>query len=92
MTELETMQFYKILEMVQRDLAHLGTYERDFERVRTAADSAVLHNDIFQYNNIMERIHYLCIHITQNLSIHEDMITERRTWEHTRVKDRGDYT
>ena len=92
MTELETTQFYAILEMVEKDLAHLRTYDRDFKRVRSAANGAVLYNDTFQYNEIMERIHYLCIHITQNLSLHEDMITERRTWEHTRVKDRGDYT
>ena len=57
MTELETMQFYKILELVQKDLAHLRSYDRDFERVRSAANGAVLYNDIFQYNNIMERIH-----------------------------------
>ena len=92
MTELETMHFYKILEMVQRDLAHLGTYERDFERVRTAADSAVLHNDIFQYSNIMQRLHYLCIHITQNLSIHEDLLTEHKTYGPSRVRDKGNYT
>ena len=92
MTELETTHFYTILDQVERDLGHLRTYDRDFKRVRSAANGAVLYNDIFQYNNIMERIHYLCISITQNLSLHEDMITERRTWEPTKVKDRGDYT
>jgi len=92
MTELETMQFYKILEMVQKDLAHLGTYERDFERVRTAADSAVLHNDIFQYSNIMERLHYLCINIAQNLNLQEEILDEKVVVRPRRANDRGDYT
>ena len=92
MTELETMQFYKILELVQKDLAHLRSYDRDFERVRSAANGAVLYNDTFQYNEIMERIHYLCIHITQNLSIHEDLLTERKSYEPSRVRDKGNYT
>ena len=92
MTELETMQFYTILEMVQKDLAHLRTYDRDFERVRSAANGAVLYNDVLHYNNIMERIHYLCIHITQNLSIHEDLLTERKSYEPSRVRDKGNYT
>ena len=92
MTELETTQFYTILEMVQKDLAHLRTYDRDFERVRSAANGAVLYNDVLHYNNIMERIHYLCIHITQNLSIHEDLLTERKSYEPSRVRDKGNYT
>ena len=92
MTELETTQFYTILELVQKDLAHLRTYDRDFERVRSAANGAVLYNDVIHYNNIMERIHYLCIHITQNLSIHEDLLTERKSYEPSRVRDKGNYT
>ena len=92
MTELETTQFYTILELVQKDLAHLRTYDRDFERVRSAANGAVLYNDVLHYNNIMERIHYLCIHITQNLSIHEDLLTERKSYEPSRVRDKGNYT
>ena len=92
MTELETTQFYTILEMVEKDLAHLRTYDRDFERVRSAANGAVLYNDVLHYNNIMERIHYLCIHITQNLSIHEDLLTERKSYEPSRVRDKGNYT
>ena len=92
MTELETTQFYAILEMVEKDLAHLRTYDRDFKRVRSAANGAVLYNDVLHYNNIMERIHYLCIHITQNLSIHEDLLTERKSYEPSRVRDKGNYT
>ena len=91
MTELETMRFFSLLEMVEKDLAHLRSYDRDFKRVRTAAESALEGRD-YQWKEISQRIHYLCIHITQNLNEQEDLLTESKTWEPSRVKDKGNYT
>ena len=91
MTELEVMRFFTLLEMVEKDLAHLRTYDRDFKRVRTAAESALLGRD-YQWREIAQRLHYLCIHITQNLNEQEDLLTESKTWEPSRVKDKGNYT
>ena len=91
MTELETTQFYALLEMVEKDLAHLRTYDRDFKRVRSAANGALVGRD-YQWREIAQRLHYLCIHITQNLNEQEDLLTESKTWEPSRVKDKGNYT
>ena len=91
MTELETVRFFTLLEMVEKDLAHLNTYHRDFKRVRTAAESALLGRD-YQWREIAQRLHYLCIHLAQNLNEQEDLLTESTTYEPSRVKDRGDYT
>ena len=91
MTELETARFLWMLGEVEKDLAHLNTYHHDSKRVRTAAESALLGRD-YQWREIAQRLHYLCIHITQNLNEQEDLLTESKTYEPTRVKDRGDYT
>ena len=91
MTELETMRFFTLLEMVEKDLAHLNTYHHDSKRVHTAAESALLGRD-YQWREIAQRLHYLCIHLAQNLNEQEDLLTESTTWEPSRVKDRGDYT
>ena len=45
MTELETMRFFTLLEMVEKDLAHLNTYHHDFKRMHTAAESALVGRD-----------------------------------------------
>ena len=75
MTELEIEQFLTLLEMVEKDLAHLRTYDRDFKRVRTAAESALDGRD-YQWREISQRIHYLCIHLAQNLDDQEDLMYE----------------
>ena len=75
MTELETTQFLALLEKLQKDLAHLRSYDRDFKRVRTAAESALEGRD-YQWKEISQRIHYLCIHIAQNLNEQEDLMYE----------------
>ena len=54
MTELETIQFFEILESVDNDLGHLSLYSKDFNRVRTAAENAALTGNRYQYNNIVE--------------------------------------
>ena len=91
MTELETMRFFTLLEMVEKDLAHLNTYHHDLKRMRTAAESALLGRD-YQWREIAQRLHYLCIHITQNLNEQEDLLTESKTYKPTRVIDKGNYT
>ena len=75
MTELEIAQFLALLEELEKDLAHLRTYDRDFKRVRTAAESALEGRD-YQWKEISQRIHYLCIHLAQNLDEQEDLMYE----------------
>ena len=75
MTELEIAQFLALLEELEKDLAHLRTYDRDFKRVRTAAESALDGRD-YQWKEISQRIHYLCIHLAQNLDNQEDLMYE----------------
>ena len=75
MTELETVQFFTLLEMVEKDLAHLNTYHHDFKRVRTAAESAVEGRD-YQWREIAQRLHYLCIHLAQKLDSQEEILDE----------------
>jgi len=75
MTELETTQFFSLFEEVGISLAHLNTYHHDFKRMCTAAESAVVGRD-YQYREIMQRIHYLCIHLAQNLNKQEDLLDE----------------
>ena len=75
MTELETMRFFTLLEMVEKDLAHLNTYHHDSKRMHTAAESALLGRD-YQWREIAQRIHYLCICIAQNLDDQEDLMYE----------------
>ena len=75
MTELETMRFFTLLEMVEKDLAHLNTYHHDLKRVRTAAESALDGRD-YQWREISQRIHYLCIKISQDLDDQEDLMYE----------------
>ena len=75
MTELETMRFFTLLEMVEKDLAHLNTYHHDSKRVRTAAESALLGRD-YQWREIAQRLHYLCIHLAQKLDAQEEILDE----------------
>ena len=75
MTELEIEQFFTLLEMVEKDLAHLNTYHHDFKRVRTAAESAVEGRD-YQWREIAQRLHYLCIHLAQKLDSQEEILDE----------------
>ena len=75
MTELETMRFFTLLEMVEKDLAGLNTYYHDFKRVRTAAESAVEGRD-YQWREIAQRLHYLCIHLAQKLDAQEEILDE----------------
>ena len=75
MTELEIAQFLALLEELEKDLAHLRTYDRDFKRVRTAAESA-LDGREYQWKEIAQRIHYLCIKISQDLDDQEDLMYE----------------
>ena len=75
MTELETIQFFTLLEMVEKDLAHLNTYHHDFKRVRAAAESAIDGRD-YQWREIAQRIHYLCIHLAQKLDSQEEILDE----------------
>ena len=75
MTELEIAQFLALLEELEKDLAHLRTYDRDFKRVRTAAESALDGRD-YQWREISQRIHYLCIHQAQNLDNQEELMYE----------------
>ena len=75
MTELETIRFFTLLETVEKDLAHINVYHHDFKRVRTAAESAVEGRD-YQWREIAQRIHYLCIKISQDLDDQEDLIDE----------------
>ena len=75
MRELETIRFLNLLETVEKDLAHLNVYHHDFKRVRTAAESAVEGRD-YQWKEISQRIHYLCIKISQDLDDQEDLMYE----------------
>ena len=75
MTELEIAQFLALLEELEKDLAHLRTYDRDFKRVRTAAESALDGRD-YQWREISQRIYYLCIKISQDLDDQEDLMYE----------------
>ena len=75
MTELETMRFFTLLEMVEKDLAHLNTYHHDLKRMHTAAESALVGRD-YQWKEISQRIHYLCIKISQDLDDQEDLMYE----------------
>ena len=75
MTELETTQFFSLFEEVGISLAHLNTYHHDFKRMCTAAESALEGRD-YQWKEISQRIHYLCIHIAQNLNDQEDLMYE----------------
>ena len=75
MTELETVRFFSLFETVEKDLAHLNTYHHDLKRMRTAAESALVGRD-YQWREIAQRIHYLCIHITQNLNKQEELLDE----------------
>ena len=71
MTELEIAQFLALLEELEKALAHLRTYDRDFKRVRTAAESALDGRD-YQWREISQRIHYLCIKISKDIDDQED--------------------
>ena len=75
MTELETARFLWMLEEVEKDLAGLNTYYHDFKRVRTAAESAIEGRD-YQWREIAQRIHYLCIHLAQKLDSQEEILDE----------------
>ena len=75
MTELETMRFLTLLEMVEKDLAHLNTYHHDLKRMHTAAESALLGRD-YQWREIAQRLHYLCIHLAQKLDSQEEILDE----------------
>ena len=92
MTELETIQFFEILESVEKDLGHLSLYSKDSKRVRTAAEEACFKGNRYQYNNIMERIHYLCIKISQDLAAQESLLKDPRQYNTGEAVDRGDYT
>jgi len=75
MRELETIRFLNLLETVEKDLAHLNVYHHDFKRVRTAAESAVEGRD-YQWREIAQRLHYLCIHLAQKLDTQEGILDE----------------
>ena len=92
MTELETIQFFEILESVNKDLGHLSIYKKDFNRVRTATENAAMTGNRYQYNNIVERIHYLCIKISQDLAAQESLLRDPRQYNTGEAVDRGDYT
>ena len=91
MTERETTQFYTILEQVENDLASLARYSNIFDSVRSSANGALLYGDDLEYKRIMERIHYLCINIAQNLDTQEEILGEEVD-RPRRANDRGDYT
>ena len=75
MRELETIRFFNLLETVEKDLAHINVYHHDFKRVRTAAESAVEGRD-YQWREIAQRLHYLCIHLAQKLDAQEGILDE----------------
>ena len=92
MTERETTQFFKSLKVVEHDLADLARYSNIFDSVRSSANGALLYGDDQEYKHIMERLHYLCINIAQNLDTHEEILGEDVVVRPKLANDRGDYT
>ena len=92
MTERETTQFFKSLKVVESDLANLARYSNIFDSVRSSANGALLYGDDQEYKHIMERLHYLCINIAQNLDTQVEILGEEVVSRPRRANDRGDYT
>ena len=92
MTERETTQFFDSLKVVEDDLANLARYSNIFDSVRSSANEALLYGDDLEYKRIMERLHYLCINIAQNLNLQEEILDEKVVVRPRRANDRGDYT
>ena len=92
MIEREIAKFSKSLKVVEHDLAELTRYSNIFDSVRSSANEALLYGDDLEYKRIMERLHYLCINIAQNLNLQEEILDEKVVVRPRRANDRGDYT
>jgi len=75
MTELETIRFFELLYLVEKDLSMISTYHHDFERVRHAAKTAMDGRDV-HWNNITQRIYYLSTSMRTKLEELEDLLHE----------------